>query len=119
MNKLEAELGGHRDHAMVESVSLNALQNISSAQLEPSVIDKYLLNKLKKGRIASSSTPSVSNLHINRFGVIHKNQQLGKWCLILDLSSPAGVSVNDGIPKDTFTVQYMSVDDVIEGIMAY
>ena len=30
-----------------------------------------------------------------------------------------GASVNDGIPKDVFSVQYMSVDDIIDGIMTY
>ena len=37
--------------------------------------------------------------------------------MILDLSSPDGHSVNDGIRKDPFTVQYMKVDDIIDGIM--
>ena len=52
-------------------------------------------------------------------GVIPKKHQPGKWRLILDLSSPVGASVNDGIPKDVFSVQYMSVDDIIDGIMTY
>ena len=30
-----------------------------------------------------------------------------------------GASVNDGIPKDVFSVQYMSMDDIIDGIMTY
>ena len=38
--------------------------------------------------------------------------------MILDLSSPDGHSVNDGIRKDPFTVQYMRVDDIIDGIMS-
>ena len=33
------------------------------------------------------------------FGVVPKNNQPGKWHLILDLSSPDGHSVNDSIPK--------------------
>ena len=37
--------------------------------------------------------------------------------MILDLSSPDGHSVNDGIRKDNFTVQYMKVDDIIDGIV--
>ena len=38
--------------------------------------------------------------------------------MILDLSSPDGHSVNDGIRKDPFTVQYMKLDDIIDGIMS-
>jgi len=49
--------------------------------------------------------------------VIPKNNQPGKWHLNLDLSSPEGQSVNDGIPKPSFTVQYVSVNAFIDGIM--
>ena len=59
----------------------------------------------------------MSNLHISSFGVIPKRNQAGQWRLILDLSSPTGNSVNDGIPKDKFSVQYMKVDDIIDTIM--
>ena len=37
---------------------------------------------------------------------------------ILNLSSPEGYSVNNGIPKPPFSVQYITVDSLIEGIMA-
>lgn len=47
-----------------------------------------------------------------------KKHQPGKWRHILDLSSPDGHSVNDGIRKNPFTVQYMKVDDIIDGIMS-
>ena len=86
----------------------------------PSVIDSYLQNELVKGKIAGPfPTPPIANLHISSFGVIPKKHQPRKWRLILDLSSPTGASVTDGIPKDMFSVQYMSVDDVISGIMMY
>ena len=32
---------------------------------------------------------------------------------------PEGHSVNDGVPKDPFSVQYMKVDDIITGIMSF
>ena len=35
----------------------------------------------------------------------------------MDLSSPEGKNVNDGIPKPPYTVQYVSVDAFIDGIM--
>ena len=38
--------------------------------------------------------------------------------MILNLFSPDGHSVNDGIRKDPFMVQYMKVDDTIDGIMS-
>ena len=42
--------------------------------------------------------------------MIPKRNQAGQWRLILDLSSPNGNSVNDGIPKDKFSVQYMKAE---------
>ena len=102
------------------SVSLkSATQNMPSASLQPSVIDDYLYTELAKGHVAGPfSSPPLPHLHISRFGVIPKKHQPGKWRLILDLSSPDGHSVNDGIRKDPFTVQYMKVDDIIDGIMS-
>ena len=92
---------------------------MSSASLQPSVIDDYLHGELAKGRIACPfSSPLLLHLHISRFGVIPKKHQPGKWRLILNLFSPDGHSVNDGIRKDPFMVQYMKVDDTIDGIMS-
>ena len=97
----------------------SAAQNMSSASLQPSVIDDYLHGELAKGRIACPfSSPLLLHLHISRFGVIPKKHQPGKWRLILNLFSPDGHSVNDGIRKDPFMVQYMKVDDTIDGIMS-
>ena len=39
---------------------------------------------------------------------------MGKWCLIVDLSSPTGSSVNDGINPEEFTLHYIMVDQVIQ-----
>ena len=79
----------------------------------------HLQSEVSSARVAGPfSAPRFASLHINCFGVIPKNNQPGKWRLILDLSSPAGYSMNDGISKPPFTVQYVSVDAVIEGIMA-
>ena len=38
---------------------------------------------------------------------------MGKWRLIVDLSSPMGSSVNDGINPEDFTLHYITVDQVI------
>ena len=41
-----------------------------------------------------------------------------KWHLILNLSSPEGHRVDDGIPKPPFSVQHVTVDAFIADIMA-
>jgi hypothetical protein len=47
---------------------------------------------------------------VSKFGVIPKKYQPGKWRLILDLSSPQGHSVNDGIDQAMSAIAYPSVD---------
>ena len=60
---------------------------------------------------------SVDGLHISPFGVIPKGHRTGKWRLIVDLSSPHGESVNDGIDKELCTLSYISMDDIVKTIM--
>ena len=57
-------------------------------------------------------------MQISRFGVIPKQNQPGKWRLILDLSSPSTYSVNDGIDKSWCSMRYASVDDAVNRILA-
>ena len=49
-------------------------------------------------------------VQISRFGVIPKASQPGKWRLILDLSSPDGSSVNDGIDAEHCSIDFATVD---------
>ena len=103
------------------SVSLkSASSNMCSSSEHPSVIDSYLQSKVSSHRVAGPfPAPPFPSLHISHFGVIPKSHQPGKWRLILDLFLLEGHSVNDGIPKPPFTVQYVSVDAFIDGIMAH
>ena len=88
----------------------SSLRNMRSATEHPDVIDEYLATEIAKGRVAGPfATPPF---------LIPKKGQPGKWRLILDLSSPTQHSVNDGIPKDPFSLQYISVDDAIKILMA-
>ena len=92
----------------------SAKRNKPSAYLHPSVIDDYLANEVSLGRVAGPfRVPPFPNLHVSSFGVIPKKGQPGKWHLIVDLSSPGGASVNDGINPDDFTLHYVTVDQVI------
>ena len=93
--------------------------NIASALLNPQVIYNYLQSEVQFGRVAGPySQPPLPDLRfVTRFGVIPKCHQPGKWHLILDLSCPAGHSVNDRIAGEDYSLQYMKVDDIIAGIM--
>ena len=97
----------------------SASQNMPLPSPQPSVIDRYLCMELEKGRVAGPfSIAPIPSLHISRFGIIPKKYRPGKWWLILDSSSPVGHIVNDKSPKESFSVQYMKVDDIINGIMS-
>ena len=61
------------------------------------------------GPFPSSTAPCV---HINRFGVIPKKHQPGKWRLITDLSFPEGASMNDAIDPSLCSLTYVTVDTV-------
>lgn len=93
----------------------SAKRNKPTASANPLVIDQYLANETRLGRVAGPfDTPMLQNLHISSFGVIPKKGQPGKWRLIVDLSSPHRFSVNDGIDALDFPLQYVQVDQIVQ-----
>ena len=50
-------------------------------------------------------------------GVIPKSSQPGKWRLIVDLMSPQGASVNDGIEADLCSLEYLWLDEVTSHVV--
>ena len=106
-----------------ESVNLRLREgNLLSALAQPDVVDKYLHEEQQANRIIRVS-PSEDTLalgiHCSPFGVIPKRNRPNKWRLIVDLSAPQGHSVNDGISKELATLSYVSVDEVVEGILQH
>ena len=92
----------------------SAKTNKPSARQHPSVIDDYLANEVSLHRVAGPfASPPLPNLHISGCGAIPKRGQLGKWRLNVDLSSPSGFSVNDGIDPEEFSLQCIKVDQII------
>lgn len=65
------------------------------------------------GPFQRSQFPEV---HVSPFGVIPKSDP-GKWRLILDLSSPRGHSVNEGIARELCSLSYVSVDDIATRVL--
>ena len=94
-------------------------KNLVSALEHPEVIDEYLSQEkwLHHMVVILSSFMSSILCHINPFGVIRKKSKPGKWRLIVDLSSPHGLSVNDGVDKDLCSLSYVSIDHVADGIL--
>ena len=59
---------------------------------------------------------ALPHVQVSPFGVIPKAEP-GRWRLILDLSSPIGNSVNDGIAKELCSVSYTTVDEVADRVL--
>ena len=85
----------------------SAMSNLSVPH--PEVIMEYIGREVSLNRMYSTPLPE-GLLHISPMGMIPKKNRPGKWRLIVDLSSPKGKSVNDGISPELASVQYSSVD---------
>ena len=95
-----------------------AQSNMLSARQNAQVIDEYLRVEREKGRVVGPADPEQCRIQVNRFGVIPKSHQPGKWRLIVDLSYPEGASVNDGIDPALCSLSYTSVDWAVKLIVA-
>ena len=62
---------------------------------EPEVVSEYIAEELAAGRLTELSADQATSLkiHCSPIGIIPKKDKLGKWRLIVDLSSPKGASV--------------------------
>ena len=93
---------------------------MTSAHLNLDPVDSYLNKEISAGRIVS--VPKLTHpsppIHISRFRVISKQNKPGKRRLILDLSAPPGMSINDGISTEVCSLHYASVDDAAWIILA-
>ena len=97
----------------------SSVRNMRSAGEQPQVVKDYLDKEVASGRLweVGSVEAAAMGVHCSPFGVIPKRGKPGKWRLIVDLSSPEGHSVNDGIPKELCSLGYMSVDDVVAQVL--
>ena len=79
----------------------SATSNMPSAYANPQPVSDYMETEIKAGRVIGPLRSDVAqSIQISRFGVIPKRNKPGRCRLILDLSSPPGYSVNDGISSD-------------------
>ena len=93
-----------------------ATRNLRSAYEHPEIIDAYLGNEVGLGRaiyFTKQAVPSLPELTFSPIGVIPKRNRPNKWRLIVDLSSPKGRSVNDGISSTLCSLTYASIDDAV------
>ena len=83
-------------------------RNMKSAMEHGEVVERYLGEEREAQRVLGPFKRSLfPEVHVSPFGVIPKADP-GKWRLILDLSSPRGNSINDGIAKELCSLSYVS-----------
>ena len=100
------------DHAHQAARLKSARKNLKSAQDNPTVVQEYIDAEVQAGRLVPlPAHTDQDRIHVSPFGVIPKRHQPGKWRLIVDLSSPKGHSVNDGISESLCSLRYPSVHD--------
>ncbi len=90
-----------------------------SAKDHPEVVSNYLNREKAVNRMVVVSPQDLPYIHchISPFGVIPKKAKPGHWRLIVDLSSPANASVNDGIDKDMSSISYITTDNIVDPIL--
>ena len=105
--------GGFRVGYAAEWLLRPAAGNLSTARLHPGVINAYISDEVRKGRKLGPFSPGeISNLHVNRIGVVPKGHMARRFRLITDLSFPDRASVNNGIPPELCSLKYTSVEEV-------
>ena len=94
--------------------------NLKSASEHPTVVEKYLRQKsLQQAVLGPFAQQNIKRLgiHVTKFGVIPKKHTPGKWRLIIDLSSPEKLSVNDGIDPALCSLSYIRVEQVAQAVL--
>ncbi len=92
-------------------------RNMASASMHSQVVEEYLRKECSAGRVVGPlSLRDFPSVQVSPFGVTPKSTP-GKWRLIVDLSSPHGGSVNDGIDRNLCSLTYSKVDDIAELIL--
>ncbi len=91
----------------------SAVCNMHSTRLRPAAISGYIADELSKGcMLGPFPLTWRERVHVNRFGLIPKGHNTGKYRLITDLSYPNRGSVNDGISPLLTSLSYVTVDDI-------
>lgn len=54
---------------------------------------------------------------LTEMGVVPKRD--GSWCIIMDLSSPRGSSINDFIEKEDYTLHYTTFDEALTLVSSF
>ena len=86
--------------------------NARTARDYPQIVREYVAKEVaSKHTIGPFDTPPFPNFVCSSLGV--RPKKLGGVRLIMDLSRPFGESVNDGIAREDYSLNFCSVDDAV------
>ena len=133
-NRLKLALANHPDKLFVDRLcselqhgahigyegprAPRSSKNLPSATANPSMIDENLGKEVALGRTAGPfASPPFKNFQVSPIGLVPKKHS-GKFRTIFHLSYPkSGNSINSYIDKDNFSLQYVTIDRVIQAIL--
>jgi len=91
--------------------------NLPSATMHAAFISNWLAESCARQETAGPfAKPPFPFMYCSGVGAVPKKN--GSLRMIHHLSSPLGSSVNDGIPSDPFSLQYVRIDDAVNLIMS-
>ena len=96
------------------SILKKASRNHPSTQDHSEVVTSHIYHECQCCRLGS---PGPHHIQVSPIGLVPKPHVQDKWRLIVDLSSPRGHSVNDGISPSLCSLDYASIDDAVNLIM--
>lgn len=87
-------------------------RNLLSADQNPMAVTEAIARELVRGHTSGPFLePPFEQFHCSPLGAVPKKD--GTHRIILDLSSPKGDSINDGISPTAYSVHYSSFDDAV------
>ena len=97
-----------------------ARSNMSSAREHAAMISDYLKEQVEEAKVCGPfpENSSPCSLHFSPIGIIPKPHKPNQWRLIIDMSSPEGVSINDSIASAQATLSYIGMEDVAREILS-
>ena len=93
--------------------------NLLSATENQTAVSTALMKEVSRGHTAgpfNTLTPPWTELHCSPLGSREKKD--GTRRLIMDLSQPKGMSINEGIDKEEYSVQYTHFDEATKLVRA-
>jgi len=98
---------------------LSFSRNLPTALAQPEIVTQNLATEIALGRVAGPfSEPPFPNFQVSPIGLVPKKHS-DKFRTIFHLSFPksGNTSINHFISKEDHSLQYITVDNAIEGIM--